>query len=306
MTTTDEKWPTKPITLVVPYSTGGTADRQARALAPYLQEALGVPILVENRTGGAGAVGTMSHLQRDPDDGYFLIYQSHPHFDSGIIRGGGYKFTDFDYLGVTHSSPQAIFVKADSKVQTFEDLANWIRSKPGQLTYAMMPGTWSEVVGITISDALGVLIRGVPFDGGGPMRTALLGGQVDFLISDIEGTLAGLGDKAKVIAIGDIKPYPFAPQVPLLNDAVKKVVPNVSFPGMFNMRFVQVKKGFKDKYPDRWDKLAKAFEGAMANPKFQEWARSQGLYMEWIGPDRAESVMKASHSIILKYQDLFK
>lgn len=300
------EWPTDTLTLVVPYSTGGSADRQARALAPILEEELGVPVLVENREGAGGATGSMSHLQRDPDDGSYIIYQSHPHFESGIIRDTGYEFDDFDYLGMTHSSPIAVFVRADSEIETFHDLIAAMENNPGELNFGMMSGDWSDVAGAMMSEELNLEVRAVPFDGGGPQRTSLLGGQTDFIYSDLEGTLAAAGDEINVLASFSTEPYEPNPDIPLINDLMNEMGHAIEFPNMANMRSLQVKKGFKDQYPDRWDMLIEAIEAAVTSDAFREWGEAQGMYLKWSGSDEAYKVLKEGHNALMEYRHLFE
>ncbi|GAK14688.1 tripartite tricarboxylate transporter substrate-binding protein [Geomicrobium sp. JCM 19039] len=198
---TNENWPEEEITMVVPFPTGGTADRQARALASAMEDDLGVRILVDNREGGASAIGATSHFQQDPDDGTHFIYNSHPHFEATILRGAAYDFDDFDYMGIIHESPIAIWVPADSDYETLEDLIIDIEQNPNTLSYSMISSSWSDTSIKILMNELGLDARDIPYDGGAEIRTALLGGEVDFMASDIEGTIAGGGDDLRALAV---------------------------------------------------------------------------------------------------------
>ncbi|OLO27866.1 hypothetical protein BTR23_18820 [Alkalihalophilus pseudofirmus] len=299
-------WPDENITLIVPYSVGGSADRQARALAPFLEDELGVSIIIENREGGSGAVGTMTHFQSDPADGTHLIYQSHPHFESGVVRGAGFDFEDFAYLGITHSSPITYWVSQDSPFETLEDLLTEIESNPNSLSYGMLPASWSDISIKMVLDALGLEARAVPFDGGGPLRTALLGNQVDFIATDVEGTLAGAGDDLRPLAIFNEEPYEHAPEIPLINEELANMGHDVSFPAISNMRFIQVKQEFKEQYPDRWEILSEAFQNAVENPEFIEWGTAQSMYLNWTNEEETNKFLSESIEVIRSYEDLFQ
>lgn len=305
-TTSIEDWPDEELTLVVPYSVGGSADRQARALAPYLKEELGVNILAENREGGGGASGTVTHKNSDPDDGTHIIYQSHPHFEAGIVREAGYEFDDFDILGITHSSPITIWVAADSEYETMEDLLSAAESAPGSLSYAMISSSWSDIAVKILMDQLDLDIRAVPYDGGGPMRTALMGGEVDFIASDVEGTLAGAGDDLRPLAIYSDEPYEHAPDIPLINDVMQDMGVSAEIPSVSNQRFIQVKSEFKENYPERFEKLEAAFETAANDEEFREWGENQDMYMTWIPSEEATDILKETVELIYEYEDLFK
>lgn len=304
--TSIEDWPDSELTLVVPYSVGGSADRQARALAPLVGEELGTNVITENREGGGGASGTVTHKNSDPDDGTYIVYQSHPHFEAGIVREAGYEFDDFDILGITHSSPITIWVDKDSDYQTMEDLLQAIEEQPGGLSYAMIASSWSDIAVKIIMDKLNLDVRAVPYDGGGPMRTALMGGEVDFIASDIEGTLAGAGDDLRPLAIYSKEPYEHATDIPLINDVMKNMGVSDEIPAVSNQRFIQIKSEVKENYPERFKKLEAAFEAAATSDEFREWGENQDMYLTWIPSDEATDILKETVEIIYEYEDLFK
>ncbi|MGP4079988.1 Bug family tripartite tricarboxylate transporter substrate binding protein [Pseudalkalibacillus sp. R45] len=299
-------WPDKEITLVVPYSVGGSADRQARALAPILEKELDTSVVVENREGGGGASGTNTHKNGDPDDGTHIVYQSHPHFEAGIVRDAGYEFEDFDILGITHSSPITIWVDKDSEYKTMEDLLKGIEENPGKLSYAMISGSWSDIAVKMITDKLDMDVRAVPYDGGGPMRTALMGGEVDFIASDIEGTMAGAGEDLRPLAIYSDEPYEQAPDVPLINTVLQDMGHDMDLPAVSNRRFIQVKKEFQENYPERWDKLETAFEKSVTSDEFKQWGEEQSMELKWVPSDEATERLSETVEVIYEYKELFQ
>ncbi|MFG6117986.1 tripartite tricarboxylate transporter substrate-binding protein [Thalassobacillus sp. B23F22_16] len=299
-------WPNEEITMVVPYSSGGSADRQARALAPILEKELGTSVVVENREGGGGASGTNTHKNGDPADGTHIVYQSHPHFEAGIVREAGYEFEDFDILGITHSSPITIWVDKDSEYQTMEDLLKGIEENPGKLSYAMISGSWSDIAVKMVTDKLDMDVRAVPYDGGGPMRTALMGGEVDFIASDIEGTMAGAGEDLRPLAVYSEEPYEHASDVPLINEVLADMGHDINLPAVSNRRFIQVKKEFQEDHTERWDKLEAAIEKAVTSEEFKEWGKNQDMYLKWVPSDQATEKLSETVEVIYEYKDLFQ
>lgn len=301
----EESWPKDTITIVNPFSSGGSIDRQSRALTPFLEDELGVSVVVENREGGNGLVGAQAHLKNDPDDGSYILFHSHPHFDGGIFRGAEYEFDDYDYLGIVHNSPMGVFVKADSDYETLEDLIEALRNNPAGLNYGMLSGSWENVAGHMLLTELGLEARGVPYDGGGPLRTALIAGEVDFIFTDIEAIYASVADEARALGMFSSEHYPEDPSIPLMNDLMEELGLGVTFPEMSNVRYLKVKKGFKDSYPERWDTLVAALENAVSHEEYVEWGRSQGVNLRWVGPEETYQFLKESHEVFLQYGELF-
>lgn len=301
-----DEWPTDQVTLVVPYNAGGSADRQARALAPLLQEELDTTVLVENRPGGGGAVGSIAHLKNDPNDGSYIIYQSHPHFDAGALRSGDYEFEDFDYLAITHESPQALFVRSDSNIDNFSELIDKIKSNPNEINYATTSGSWSNVAIKMVLEEFDLEARGVPFDGGAPMRTALLAGEVEFLASDIEGMIAGAGDDARSLGVFADEPYEKDKDVPLVKDIMKEKNIDTDFPVMSSMRSIMVKNEFKEEYPERWKLLVKAIKNSATSDEYIEWGESEGMFMSYGDPDEALKRLKKANETLHEYKDMFE
>ncbi|WP_366922048.1 tripartite tricarboxylate transporter substrate binding protein [Metallumcola ferriviriculae] len=296
-----DEWPKDPINIVVPYSTGGTTDRLARAIAPFLQKELGVPVVIENRSGGGGLVGTQAHFLNDSDDGSYLVYTLQPYLSGQIIRGSDFGLNDFDYLGVTYWSPQAIFVQKDSPYKTFEDLVKALQEDASKVKYSYIPSSWSQVASAQLDELAGQEATGVPYDGGGPQRMAVVSGEVDYTITELHGTMSSVGEDIRTLALFDEEESKDFPGIPLANDILQEMgLPKM--PIMSNFRFLMVKKGFKEKYPDRWDKLEGALNKAFENPEMQDFVEKQKLSVYWKGPDFATKAVKDSDQTCQKFK----
>ncbi|EZH64172.1 hypothetical protein DH09_00085 (plasmid) [Bacillaceae bacterium JMAK1] len=299
-------WPDEEITMVVPFPTGGTADRQARALASAMGEDLGVRILVDNREGGASAIGATSHFQQDSNDGTYFIYNSHPHFEATILRGASYEFEDFDYMGIIHESPIAIWVPSDSEYQTLEDLLLDIEQNPNALSYSMISSSWSDTSIKILTNELGLEVRDIPYDGGAEIRTALLGGEVDFMASDVEGTIAGGGDDLRALAVFSDEPYEQRPEIPLINEELDEMGITSEMPVISNRRFAQVKASFREEYPERYEILAEAVESAAKSEEFNEWGETQDMYFTWITEEDTHVLLEETFQLMNEYRNLFE
>ncbi len=298
------KYPLDKLTIVVPYPTGGTTDRLARVMAPFLSKQLGVPVTIANREGGGSIVGIKAHLKNDPADGSHIVYQIEPYLSGGILKGA-WKMEDFDYLGVDYWSPQSIWVKKDSKYATLEQLLQEIKALGPKIKHGYLPNSWGLPVVALLKERIGTEPKGIPYQGGGPQRIALLAGEIDFIVSELYGTRAAAEADLKPIGIFEKSRMALYPEVPTINEVMEKMglkpMPIVS-----NFRFYLVKKGFKQKYPDRWDMLIKSLEKASADPEYKVILSKQKLEATWKGPSECAKAVAESFKYCEQFKEFFK
>jgi tripartite-type tricarboxylate transporter receptor subunit TctC len=217
-------YPTKSITLVVPYQAGGASDLSARTLATEMEDTLGQSIIVENRTGGAGSVG-LSYLSGRPADGYSIGYLP---VETVMLEYQGYDLDPdaFDVLGQIVSVPATIAVRADSPFQTLQELLDAAKNNPGKITVANSgAGSIWQAATAALNEAAGVELKPVPFDGGAPAVTAAVGGQVDAVAAGISETSVAAADgRLRVLAILDSKTSDALPGVKTAQDLGVDVV----------------------------------------------------------------------------------
>lgn len=186
---TEVDFPTKDITLVVPYSSGGNTDTAARALAPELESDLGVSVIVQNREGASGTLG-MEYVGQQAADGYTVGLMT---IDSALWAYQGYDLSpfDWDHLAQVSATPTAIAVGPDSEYSTLQALVNAAKAAPDTITLGLGgTGTNPESVVRELEALTGATFRLVPFDGGAPTVTAVMGGQVDAVVAGT-GELSG-------------------------------------------------------------------------------------------------------------------
>ncbi|MDM0026532.1 Bug family tripartite tricarboxylate transporter substrate binding protein [Variovorax saccharolyticus] len=182
-----EAYPSRPLTVIVPFPPGGVADTALRALQPSLQRSLGQPVVISNRAGAGGAIGAAAVAQSKPD-GYTVLFTfstlaSLP--EQAIVNRQAPVFTLEQLTPVARvtSDATAIVVRIDSPYRSAAELLAAAKARPGELTYASS-GNYgpSHLPAAMLADAAGVRFNHIPYTGGAQMISSLLGGQVDFAV----------------------------------------------------------------------------------------------------------------------------
>jgi tripartite-type tricarboxylate transporter receptor subunit TctC len=218
-------YPSKAITLVVTFPPGGGADTIARPLASVAQPHLGQPLIVLNKPGGAGAVGTQYVANAKPD-GYTLLYSLNaltelPQIDELLGRPAAFKKDQFIPLGQVAVSPFAIMVNAETRWQTFQEFVAEAKQKPDELQYASA-GVYSttHIMWERILQATGMRLRHFPTTGGGPIMMAVLGKNVDISHCVVPVVCAPQVEAGKIrlLAVTTEERHPVYPDVPTLRE----------------------------------------------------------------------------------------
>jgi tripartite-type tricarboxylate transporter receptor subunit TctC len=181
-----QTFPAKPVTVVVPFPPGGSADFLVRALAEPLGERWGKPLLVANRPGAGTVIGT-EVVAKAPRDGHTLLLNAASFVINAAVRPNlPYDIVkDFAPVTLLVYSPQVFVVNASSSAKTLQDLLAMIRAKPGQLSYATVgPATTQHVLGEQFKLEAKIDVIYAPYPGGAPAVTALLGNHVDYVIAN--------------------------------------------------------------------------------------------------------------------------
>jgi tripartite-type tricarboxylate transporter receptor subunit TctC len=188
-------YPTRPITLIAPYSAGGDSDFSARNLAAAATKYINQPLIVQNIVGASGVIGSVK-VRNSPPDGYVLLISRVG--SQGIVPAldskTPYKWNDFTFISLLDLNPMVCAVKSDSPYKNMKDLIQAIRSEPGKLNYATAgPGTSQHLSVEILLNAANLPSSAaamIPYKSGGETSSALLGGQVDFVCNTMT-TLAG-------------------------------------------------------------------------------------------------------------------
>jgi len=223
-----QAWPAKPVTLLVPFPPGGSTDMIARTLGPKLQEKLGGSFIVENKAGATGTVGA-AMVKRAAPDGYTLLvaslgpYVIAPH----LIKNVPYDaLKDFDYLTVAVQAPNVLAVPAASPHKTLADVIAFHKANPGKMSFASSGnGSSDHLTAELFWQQTGTSGLHVPYKGGAPAMSDLLGGQVDATFMNINTGLANIkAGKLRALAITSAKRSPLLPEVPTMEESGLKGV----------------------------------------------------------------------------------
>jgi tripartite-type tricarboxylate transporter receptor subunit TctC len=215
-------WPHKPIRLVVPYPAGGGTDVVARIVQQRLSDALGQPIVIENRSGAGGAIGTEVVAKSAPDGYTFLFTLSSHTINPALYKTDLDVKNDFDPVTLIVSVPQLIAVEASSPYKTLSDLVGAAKKQPGKLSYASVgAGTPSHMAGELLKLKTNIDMVHVPYKGGGPAVIDTLSGHVSSLIVTMPAAIAHVrAGRLRPLAVTTRKRNPVAPEIPTVAEAL--------------------------------------------------------------------------------------
>lgn len=215
-------WPDKPVTLVVPFPPGGSTDLIARTLAPKLQEKLGGTFITDNKAGATGTIGA-GFVARATPDGHTLLVSSlgpfviAPHL---LVKVPYDALKDFDYITVAVQAPNVLVVPTSSPHKSMADVLGFQKSNPDKMTFASSGnGSSDHLTAELFWLQTGTTGIHVPYKGGGPVMSDLLGGQVDSSFMNINTAMPQiLAGKLRALAITSAKRSPLLPHVPSLQE----------------------------------------------------------------------------------------
>jgi len=214
-------WPDRPVTLVVTFPPGGSTDQVARAIAPRLGEKLRQTVLVENRAGAAGTIAAAS-VKRAAPDGYTFLVTSlgplviTPHLLKQQMQYDPLK--DFDLLTVAVQSPNVLVVPTASPHKTVADVNAFEKANPGKMSFASSGnGTSDHLTAELFWQETGTTGVHVPYKGGAPAQTDLMGGQVDASFQNINAVVQYIkAGKMRALGITSARRSPVLPDVPTM------------------------------------------------------------------------------------------
>jgi tripartite-type tricarboxylate transporter receptor subunit TctC len=255
-----EAYPSRVIRIVVPYPAGGTTDQLARAVSAPMSEMLGQTVIVENKPGAGGTLGS-DYVAKQPADGYTLLFgNSGPSATASLMRKLPYDIhKDFRPLSGVVKVPLILAVAADSPYKTVAEFVAWARTQGTKLNYGSTGiGGSSHLASEYFNEMAGTKFQHIPYAGGAPLVTAFAGGQVHMaFVTGLDGAAMVQAGKIRYLAVASPKRTPVLPGLPAISEDVPGFSAVVWF-GMLAPRAV----------PDAIaDKLAKTIEAAVRRPE---------------------------------------
>ena len=261
----DETYPNKPITIIMPNGAGGSMEKSLRRWQTYFEKAIGTNVQLEFVEGSGTLIGTNVAANAEPD-GYTLLMLSGFDFCNTIVTlEAPYTLDDFEVLGINMQDATAVMVRKDAPWNSLQELLDYMKTVPEEtVSMAVTNMACSDTLGVKeLESAAGVKFNTVAFNSGSKARTALIGGQADVGHFSLFGSVAILED-VKVLAIQTAdNPFERWADVPTVNEVVGQELHSITSDyGML------APKGFKEQYPERYEKLVAAFNAAWTDPDF--------------------------------------
>jgi tripartite-type tricarboxylate transporter receptor subunit TctC len=215
-------YPSKTITLVVPAAPGGTTDLTARLLGDPLSKILGQPVIVDNKPGGNGNIGTVA-VARAPADGHTLLVQySGYHVGNPWLQANvPWKGSDFAPVALAIRAPQVVVVPVSLPVKTLKEFVDYAKKNPGKVNYASSGnGSIQHIAGEMLNQAGGIDMTHVPYKGSGQVYADLISNQVQTHITSVPSAMPHIqGGKLRALAVTGDKRLPALPDVPTAAEA---------------------------------------------------------------------------------------
>lgn len=217
-----QPYPSRPITIVVPFSAGGPTDTIARIFAERIRVSLGQPVIVENTTGAGGSIG-VTRVVRASGDGYTIGIG---HVGTHVINGAIYNLPfdllkDLEPIAVIASNPQILVGRRTLPAQNLAELLVWMKANSGKITFGTSgAGTPSHVSSLALQSRLGVQGQIIPYRGSGPALQDVMAGQIDVLFEQAANAVPQVqGGTVRAFAVTSNERLPATPQVPTTDEA---------------------------------------------------------------------------------------
>jgi tripartite-type tricarboxylate transporter receptor subunit TctC len=269
-----QAYPSKPLRLVVPYSPGGGADNAARILAIRLSTTLGQTVVIDNRPGGSGMIGAQAVAQAEPD-GYTVLYDASAFAVNPALRKMAFDpAKDLVPVSLAVTVPNIFVVPPNAPYKTVQEFVDYARKNPGKLTYASYgAGSAAHLIGELLKARAGIDLLHVPYKGGAPALTDLMGGQVDSYFANAASGLSYVkSGKLRALAVTSGKRMAAMPDVPTLAESGFKDFEVLEWNGFF------VPKGTPNEVVAR---LAKEVQAAVKDPATRQ--KLEGLGLDPVG-----------------------
>lgn len=281
-----DTWPSKPIQMIVPQAPGGTNDIVARLVAADLSQRLGQQVVVENRPGAGGNIGTQAAARARPD-GYTLLMtiSSSQAINPSLYRSVPFDpVKDFEPIAPVASVPNVLVVNPAFQAKTLPELIAMAKARPGEYRYASAGnGTLNHLLGEMLNSMAGIQLEHVPYKGVAPALNDVLGNQVPMAFASLPSVLAHIkAGKVRALGVSSAKRSPFAPEIPAIGETVP------GFSGDLWVALFAVKGTPKDVT----EKLAQTMQTALADKALRDKLGAQGAEVMTGSPQQLATLLK--------------
>ncbi|CCD92460.1 conserved exported hypothetical protein [Bradyrhizobium sp. ORS 375] len=273
-----ETYPSRAITVIVPFAAGGPSDAMMRILAEHMKQTLGQPVLVENVTGAGGSIGVGRAVRSRPD-GYTVSFgHLGTHVANGAVYRLGYDLVaDLEPVVLLPSNPMIIVSKSNVPAKSLSELLAWLKAQPNPASAGTAGnGSGSHIAGLYFEQVTGIKLQYVPYRGTGPAMNDLVGGQIDLIVDQTSNAINQVrAGTIRAYAVTDSKRLDSAPEIPTTDEA--------GLPG-FHMTLwsgLWLPKGVSKEIVETLNAAAVA---ALTDPDVQNQLKNLGLQMP--GPDQ--------------------
>jgi len=262
-----EKFPTRDISLVIPFAPGGNVEMNAQFLRPLLQKILGVNVVIVMKPGGSTTIGA-HFAANSPPDGYTLMAHTASLLCTQYTTKTGVSYKKFDPIIRTTAMPYGVCVSTGSPFKTFKDLIDYAKANPGKMSIGNSgAGAMNHISWLGLEMILGVKFTHIPFKGSGPYTTALVGGHIDGAMSDLNSLFPLIqAKKVRMLAVSSSERATTLPDVPTFKEYGFEL--DV---GSWSVYFAP-----KGTPKDRIQILHNALKEAMNMKEYQEFYKKQG------------------------------
>lgn len=283
-----QSWPEQKIELIVGFAPGGGTDITARILARYLEKELGKTVVVINRPGASGSIG-LSQVARAKPDGYTIGMTNMPGLVTlPIERDAGFTLDSFTFLGNLVRDPSAFSVAMDSKYKSLQDIIDSAKKEPGTINYGSTGvGTDDHLAMVLFERATDTKLNHVPYNGAGPLRTAVLGQHTEIGGMNLGEAMPYHNQTVRILAQASNERSPLAPEVPTFKELGVDLV-------FASERGIVGPKGMPQEAVER---LGDALKNIAAQPDFQKEMAQQFTEMDYLPGDQWIARLRESDKV---------
>ena len=280
-------YPSKPVKIIVPFPAGGTSDVMGRLVSEELTKIFKQPFVVENVGGAGGVIGTDRGSKAAPD-GYTIIQTG---VGQNAVAHGldpNLKYnsnTDFMHLSQVHSGPNVLVVHPSVPFKSVKELVDFAKANPGKLDYGFTPAASGHMAMELFKQTAGVFMLGIPYRGGGPMMTDILGGNIKLMFINQDVALQHIkAGKLRPLAVSSAQRNPLYPDVPTIAESGYKGFEALSWSG------ISLPKGTPQPIVD---KLDAAMAQVLKSAAFRQRLESQGFVVPEAGSKHYTAFVKS-------------